>query len=489
MGAYDKTKNLRKGGHWSQEEQEDHINVLELRAIFLGLKALCGSESNTHIQLYCDNTSSCANLRNFGGKKRYLNVLAIDIWNWCISRSIHLSISHVAGCLNIEAGELSKGLNLNEDLEWALYMDIFQKIVCRFGKPDIDLFASRLNHKLEKYISFRPDPNAMAADAFSISWTKQFFYIFAPFSTLSMVLRKIVEDEAEALVVAPLWTTQSWWPQLAHLIVDFFHKTSSNKQNIVLAKQPKKNSPTTETEDWGISRIREVLQGRGIQGESADLIIQAWRQSSKEQYECYLRKWLKFSGSREIDPLQPSIKLVIEILYDLYKSGVQYSGIGTARSALSGFLSLCSEGQYDTGKSVLVKKFMRGVFNKRPALPKYRTTWNPDIVLNYLSSLSSNLTLLQLSQKVCMLLILLTGQSIHLLKVEDVIFHEDSLELQFSVVLTHTRPGVHQDNIRFQSYIQNKSLCIVLLLHEYIVRTSNLRGQETQLFISTQAPF
>ena len=58
-----------------------------------------------------------------------------------------------------------------------------------------------------------------------------------------------------------------------------------------------------------------------------------------------------------------------------------------------------------------------------------------------------------------MLLLLLTGQrgqSIHLLNVEDVIFHEDSLELQFSVVLKHTRPGVHQDNIRFQSYIQNK---------------------------------
>ena len=49
-----------------------------------------------------------------------------------------------------------------------------------------------------------------------------------------------------------------------------------------------------------------------------------------------------------------------------------------------------SEGQVDIGSSVLVKKFMRGVFNKRPALPKYRTTWNPDIVFNYLSSLSSN---------------------------------------------------------------------------------------------------
>ena len=70
-------------------------------------------------------------------------------------------------------------------------------------------------------------------------------------------------------------------------------------------------------------------------------------------------------------------------------------------------------------------------------------------------------------------------QSIHLLKVE----------LQFSAVLRHTRPVVLQDNIRFQSYIHNKSICIVLLLREYIDRTSSLRGQEMQLFISTQAPF
>ena len=79
-------------------------NFLELRAIFLWLKALCGTESNTHIQLYCDTASSYAYSRNLGGeKKRYLNVLAIDIWNWCISRSIHLSISHVAGCFKVEA--------------------------------------------------------------------------------------------------------------------------------------------------------------------------------------------------------------------------------------------------------------------------------------------------------------------------------------------------------------------------------------------------
>ena len=35
-----------------------------------------------------------------------------------------------------------------------------------------------------------------------------------------IVLLKIMADEVEALVVAPLWITQSCWPQLAHLIVN-----------------------------------------------------------------------------------------------------------------------------------------------------------------------------------------------------------------------------------------------------------------------------
>ena len=53
-------------------------------------------------------------------------------------------------------------------------------------------------------------------------------------------------------------------------------------------------------------------------------------------------------------------------------------------------------------------------------------------------------------------------------------------------MLKHTRPGVHQDNMRFQSYIQKPVIMHISLLREYIDRTSSLRGQETQLFISMQ---
>ena len=106
-----------------EEEHEDYIDVLELGATFLGLKALCGTESNMYIQLYGHNTSSCAYLQSFRGKKRYLNVLANAIWNWCISRSIHLSVFHVAGILNVEADELSRGVN--DGIKWVLDMNIF----------------------------------------------------------------------------------------------------------------------------------------------------------------------------------------------------------------------------------------------------------------------------------------------------------------------------------------------------------------------------
>ena len=34
VGAYDKPEDLRTGAHWSKEEQEDHINVIELRVIY-----------------------------------------------------------------------------------------------------------------------------------------------------------------------------------------------------------------------------------------------------------------------------------------------------------------------------------------------------------------------------------------------------------------------------------------------------------------------
>ena len=57
--------------------------------------------------------------------------------------------------------------------------------------PEIDLFATRINCQFPQYVAYRPDPEAVAIDAFSIPWTGLRFYAFSPFSVIPPLLKKI----------------------------------------------------------------------------------------------------------------------------------------------------------------------------------------------------------------------------------------------------------------------------------------------------------
>ena len=59
--------------------------------------------------------------------------------------------------------------HFNDRTEWMLDRNKFWEIVDRFGCPEIDLFASRLNAQ-SSYVSWMPDPSAEAVDAFTLDW-------------------------------------------------------------------------------------------------------------------------------------------------------------------------------------------------------------------------------------------------------------------------------------------------------------------------------
>lgn len=215
-GAFNKSTDSRTGGQWSSREQQLHINILELKACQLALLTFCKDLSNSHVRIFMDNTTSCAYINKFGGKTSELDSLAREIWVWCLDRNIHLTAAFLPGVQNKEADELSRVFN--DDLEWSLHADIFCQIQSHFPDISVDLFASRLNHKTTEYISLRPDPHALAVDAFSHAWNGKLFYIFPPFSLMAKVLQKMVQDSSEAVVIAPLWPTQAWWASLLHMI-------------------------------------------------------------------------------------------------------------------------------------------------------------------------------------------------------------------------------------------------------------------------------
>ena len=80
-------------------------------------------------------------------------------------------------------------------------------------------------------------------------------------------------------------------------------------------------------------------------------------------------------------------------------NGYSYGAINSAKSALS----LITE--IDSKDSLILKQFMKEVFNTNPPKPKYKAVWNVSIVLTYIKQLGSNdtMTLKQFTLKLTML--------------------------------------------------------------------------------------
>ena len=147
---------LSASGHWSAAESSEHINLLELRAVQFGLQCFEQRLSGS-IYVHCDNTSAIAYINHYGGcHNTQLNSLSRSIWLWCIGRGLDLKAVYVPGVENVLADSLSR--EYNENLEWSLDSEIFHKLCEWAGTPEVDMFASRLNFKLAKYYSWKPDP-------------------------------------------------------------------------------------------------------------------------------------------------------------------------------------------------------------------------------------------------------------------------------------------------------------------------------------------
>ena len=195
------------------------LTFLELKAVLLALQALCNHMHNCHIKILCDNTTAVSYIRNMGGTKpSSCNDITRKIFMWCIDRKLTLSISHLPGKLNTEADKASREFH-NSNTEWSLDQTAFNELKSKLGEPYVDMFASRLNHKTPHCIAWRPDPGAVALDAFAIDWSKyNLIYCFSPFSLIGKVFQFIQESIATVILVYPHWPTQFCYPHLLQLM-------------------------------------------------------------------------------------------------------------------------------------------------------------------------------------------------------------------------------------------------------------------------------
>ena len=231
------------GGLWAAEESRNHINYLELLAVFLGLQAFCKSLCDTNIRLMIDNTTAVAVVNHIGtSHSDTLNKLGKQIWLWCIARNIWISASHIAGKSN-EWADFESRQNKMES-EWMLNTSVLSRALVDLDfMPEKDLFASRLNAQFTRYVAFRPDLYASAIDAFAMNWSDLNFYAFPPFSVIPAVLKNIKEDETTRICVLPYWPTQAWFALASKLATRKIIHLKPSKTLLHLPSLPNKMHP------------------------------------------------------------------------------------------------------------------------------------------------------------------------------------------------------------------------------------------------------
>lgn len=92
-----------------------------------------------------DNTAAVACVNKMGTSHSYTyNMIVNEIWEFCIERQIWISAAYVPRELNVQADLESRKINL--DCEWKLRPDLLHMALWKLEcKPNIDVFASRLN--------------------------------------------------------------------------------------------------------------------------------------------------------------------------------------------------------------------------------------------------------------------------------------------------------------------------------------------------------
>ena len=207
--------NLSTNGRWSKQESDLHINVLELKATFLAIQAFLKNQSNLAVKLRLDNTTAVPYVNNQGGTRSpSLTLLTLELWNWCLQRNILITAEDLPGVSNVLADRESR--TFIDSSDWKLQPEIIQYFL---KNREIDLFATRLTNQLKSYVSWRPEPHAVATDAFSIDWSQMKGYAFPPFNLIPRTLMKVINDNANIVLVPPVWQTQHWWPLLLQLTV------------------------------------------------------------------------------------------------------------------------------------------------------------------------------------------------------------------------------------------------------------------------------
>ncbi|KAA6401432.1 MAG: hypothetical protein EZS28_003030 [Streblomastix strix] len=101
--------------------------------------------------------------------------------------------------------------------DYKLKEKIFRQTCLQMNlNPTIDLFSKHFNNLLPRFMSTIRGHGEAAIDALNQTWKMKLPCIHPPIHLLPAVLKKIREEQIEAMIIAPLWPGQIWYTELVN---------------------------------------------------------------------------------------------------------------------------------------------------------------------------------------------------------------------------------------------------------------------------------
>ena len=481
---------------WSVPESKLHINYLELKAVFLALKEF--QNLGKIVLVATGNTTVVAYINKEGGMRSGpLCALLWRILTWCSQQQVTLKAEHIPGRLNVIADKLSR-LGQTIQTEWPLLLEVFQQI---------DLFATRFNHKLPRFVSPVPDSLAVAVDALTLPWEDLDAYAFPPTAILGKVVEKLLGSPCKRIIlIAPGWPNMPWFWDL----VTMSSQAPLSLPNLLTQpfnQIPHRNLTNLNLHAWLLEP--QKIKEQDFSETVAARIEAPQRRSTRSVYEAKWAIFTKWCVTNQVDFRSPPVKSVADFLMYLFEDKkLQPSTIDGYRSAIADKLGNTT---VNISKDDNLTRLLESFHRDRPRGQRGIPSWNLSLVLHQLTRAPfeplREASLKHLTFKTVFLLALGSGKrrsEIHAWQHKNIRHQSDWSKVSLfpspsflsknqlakevpesvaPVVIPALAPTLDK------SLKSDRSLCPVRALRYYLDRTSDLRQHKELVFVSFKKGF
>ena len=179
----------------------------ELIIILCSLRAFGNKLHNSSIKWYTDNQAT-AKIVDVRSMRSVLQMVAYEIFTYCLENHIDLHIEWIPRALNRQADFISK---IRDCDDWQTTRELFDELNSIWGPHTVDCFSSSCNNKVDKFYSRFWIPECAGVDALYQSWVGKNCWLVPPVNIIPSLLHYMSTQATQETLIVPAWPSAVFW--------------------------------------------------------------------------------------------------------------------------------------------------------------------------------------------------------------------------------------------------------------------------------------